>query len=223
MFRLPKWCFQCCVFIHDEIKSLSPYLCRNCFQNLPFIKKHICFKCGGGHSSDNCREEWPEYISGFKAVCTYQKPVRQWISALKYSRNLIAGRVLRDILTQWFYSNHNYLTDIDFIVPVPVHHFRLRQRGFNQTEYLLNQQSQLLVKNRIIKKIRHTPHQAGLSRSRRRLSLKKSFRSVGNPAGKTVLLFDDVCTSGGTLGEISKCLKQAGAERIKVLVLSRAV
>ncbi len=219
----PAWCYECGSYIKNETKSDSRYLCLNCYRTLPFFSKAICLKCGHSHSSINCVEKWAENISEFQAIFEYKKPVHKWISSLKYSRNLVTGKILQGFVKKWFEEKHEYLQGIDLLVSVPVHRTRLRQRGFNQSSYLLNTQKVLGPDHSIIEKNRNTSHQAGMSRTRRENNLKGSFDVRGNVKGKKILLFDDVCTTGQTLAEVSACLKNSGAKCIDVLVTSRTI
>lgn len=219
----PTWCFECQSFITSKLRSDSPYLCCGCYRKLPLLTAQTCLKCGLFHSSDSCDQEWAQHISRFQAIFAYQDPIQKWISSLKYSRRFMAGRILRGFIKEWFDSNTEYLAEIDLLLSVPVHPLRLRHRGFNQTTYLLNVQRQFPLFHNLIKKTRPTPHQASLLGSARKRNLSGSFAVTKSLHGKNVLLFDDVCTTGQTIGEISKCLLSKGAERIDVLVLSRRI
>jgi len=99
----------------------------------------------------------------------------------------------------------------------------LFRRGFNQTDYLISSVPLLKVDNRIIKKKRLTKHQAGLSRKERELNLKGAFEVKKNIAGKRILLFDDICTTGGTIRELCKLLHKNNVQEIDILVLCRTI
>jgi len=219
----PAWCYECGCYITDKKRSDSKYLCLDCHKTLPFFTKTICLKCGRSHSSINCNEEWAENISEFQTIFEYRNPVHKWISSLKYSRNLVTGKILQGFVKKWFDGKKEYLRDIDLLIPVPVHKARLRSRGFNQSSYLLNTQTALKQEHSIVRKTRNTSHQAGMSRTKRESNLKGVFEVSGAVKGKKVLLFDDVCTTGQTLSEISACLKKAGATCIDALVISRTI
>lgn len=221
-FRLiPVWCYNCSTFITESLQSESPYLCRNCYGNLPFIISPICQKCGLLHNTSECHQKWADSISAFHAIFNFCDPVHQWVNSLKYSQSFFAGKVLQDFVQRWFEKNRDKVQKLNHLVPVPVHPLRLRRRGFNQARYLLNRQKMLPIDRSILVKKRHTPQQAGLSAEERNNHLYGSFEVKKSLKGQGVLVFDDVCTTGQTLGEISRCLKGAGAERVEVLVLCR--
>jgi ComF family protein len=109
------------------------------------------------------------------------------------------------------------------VIPIPLHRFRLFNRGFNQAVFLLNKQKVLKLQTSILKKKKRTLQQAGKTRKERKANLKNAFQIVGDVKEKKVLLFDDVCTTGQTLAEASKVLKRAGAEQVDALVLCRSM
>ncbi len=220
---LPAWCFECRDFISKDRVSDSPYLCITCYRKLPFINKSKCLKCGRNHEAMICQEDWAKQISKFHAVFSYEDPVRHWISRLKYSRNLNAGKILQNFVKRWFEENRLDFEEIDVLLTVPVHLFRLKQRGFNQSNYLLNTQRGLKLRSSALRRVRHTSHQAGMSRKERSKNLKGAFRVGMSLKNKKVLLFDDVCTTGQTLSEISSSLVKAGAQQVDVFVLCRTM
>jgi ComF family protein len=133
------------------------------------------------------------------------------------------GRVLahgcRTWLEEW---------KVDVVVPVPLHPRRLRWRGFNQSVLLgreLSRVFDLSLDPFLLQREVETPPQTQLSEDERRRNVRGAFtvnpqKSVQN---RSVLLLDDVYTSGATVNECSRCLQRAGAKNIYVLTLARAV
>jgi len=220
---LPTWCFDCQKLILKSDRSDTPQLCQRCYQKVPHNTTPGCQHCGLPHESSLCTEKWARQITSFHAVFNYEEPIPRWISSLKYSSSFIAGKILQHFLDNWLTENSTYLETVDILVPIPIHPLRLRRRGFNQTRYLLNNQHQFPLKKTILRRIRQTPHQVGLSRKQREKNLRNAFKVTDSLKGKTVLIFDDVCTTGQTLGEATQVIKQAGAHRIDALVLGRAL
>ncbi len=179
--------------------------------------------CGLEHWTRSCRKQWAKKIETFHSIFYYQDPIHAWIINLKYSAGFFAGRILRDFVSSWFTEKAESLRSLDAVLPVPIHHLRLRQRGFNQTTFLLKSQNVLPLKTGWLKKKRFTSQQAGLKGRERRDNIKDSFQATPHLHSKNVLLFDDVCTTGQTLGEICACLKKAGTGQIHVLTLSRSM
>ena len=222
-FPIPRWCYLCHRFITREKSSDSFCLCGQCFESLPFFNPESCPYCGLDHSSSLCEQDWAQEVSGFFSIFNYDDPIRSWTISLKYSRNLIAGRILQQFIKTWFQEYEDQLQDLDCVIPIPLHSRRLRRRGFNQAHYLLNKQTQLPISSRLISKTKATAHQAGLSREERLLNVQNSFELQQTVKGKRILLFDDVCTTGQTLGEVTRCFMEAGAAEVHILVLCRAL
>ncbi len=108
--------------------------------------------------------------------------------------------------------------DYDVLVPVPLHPKRLRERGYNQSELLaraLSEQIGIPWKNSL-RRIRHTPHQTGMSREQRLQNLNGAFdlKRGGDVVDRRILLVDDVFTTGTTLRQCAKVLHQCGAKEI---------
>lgn len=118
--------------------------------------------------------------------------------------------------------------DIDLIVPIPLTKKKLNERGYNQTELMAKELRFMLdvpYENVLIKK-RDTGEQKSLHASERRENLKGVFAvspKASNIAGKRILLIDDVCTTGSTLSEASKVLREAGAKTIIAAAFAKTV
>lgn len=117
---------------------------------------------------------------------------------------------------------------VDWIVPVPLHWSRRWLRGFNQAEELASALAHLLNRPRLnaLRRGRRTPRLAGLSSTQRREQLQGAFttnrQTVSALDGATVLLVDDILTTGATCGAAARALKAAGVRRVVVAVIARA-
>ena len=196
---------------------------------LPFASSH-----GSDHLCGAC-ESHPNHYDTARSVGCYASSLRSVIHHYKYhtAAHLAAplGRLMWHALGTYFQS-----ADMDLVVPVPLHHRRLRSRGFNQSALLLRQWSSLAsargqqidqprIETGLLFRHRPTLAQTGLSKARRAENLRRAF-SVCNKAalkGKRVLLVDDVLTTGATANACAHVLKRAGAVRVDVLTLARAV
>jgi ComF family protein len=123
-----------------------------------------------------------------------------------------------------YWSRHPF--SVDVVVPVPLHKRRLRNRGFNQAAHLARELSRhiaVLVDRTILVRHRRTAPQVDLDFDQRRENVRGAFRCVGpEVVGKSVLLVDDVCTTGSTLEACAAALRQGGATRVQALTLARA-
>ena len=113
--------------------------------------------------------------------------------------------------------------DAELIVPVPLHPKRLKHRGFNQALLLAQAFPQAALAREAVVRTRHTPPQVGLNPKERRVNVKGAF-AVPDPAlvkGKSVLLIDDLFTTGSTVKECARVLLKAGARQVEVLTVAR--
>ena len=110
----------------------------------------------------------------------------------------------------------------DLIVPVPLHPRKKRMRGFNQAAYLAERLSELTGipwEEHLVKKIRSTRSQKKLNAIQRRQNLKNAYRVTGKIPGFSVLVVDDVYTTGSTADAMAMCLLEAGAEKVYFLTI----
>ena len=133
---------------------------------------------------------------------------------------------LRKIIHRTFTEHQKGLIG-DVVIPVPLHRLRERQRGFNQAAIiarLVCREFGLRLDTRALKRIKHTErHRAGMDANDRAQSVERAFE-VGKPgmvAGASVLLVDDVYTTGSTICAASQALLDAGAQRVTVLTVAR--
>jgi len=140
------------------------------------------------------------------------------IHGMKYDRDFAAARSLAH--TWW--QLHSAETQIDALVPVPQHRSKLRERGFNQADWLARYWSRQagVPVWRGVDKVRATTPLEGLNRVQRRHTLKGVFRVKTDPP-KRIALIDDVLTTGATAAELSRVLKRAGVEHIELWTLAR--
>jgi ComF family protein len=160
-----------------------------------------------------------EYAFDFaRSAYIFNDPLREVIHHLKYADRVSLarplGRMLRECVDREGFEG-------TVVVPVPLHRRRERQRGFNQAELLAKMLGRK-VDNKLLRRRKNTPSQTGLSRSQRTLNLAGAFEVCG-PVAESIIVVDDVLTTGSTLHEISKTLKRAGAERVEVLTVARVL
>ena len=112
------------------------------------------------------------------------------------------------------------------VIPIPISKERLRERGYNQAELLAQSLAEKIsrpLENKVLLKIKNTPSQTSLSGRERILNVRDSF-AVRNPekiSGREIILIDDISTTGATLSEAARVLKQAGAKKVIGLVVAR--
>jgi len=151
--------------------------------------------------------------------------LRQVLHSFKYEGKTFLARALVQLL-QPCCQEIGQTAAIDFVVPVPLHRTRLRTRGFNQAAILahhLGRDLKIPVKYQELRRVRQTDPQVGLSRSQRRANVRGAFRIRGAKEfkGKTLLLVDDVMTTGETVNQCAQVLKRHGAKTVFVLTVAR--
>lgn len=156
----------------------------------------------------------------------YEGAARTLVHTLKYSRGMWLARDLGDVLEGCARASFD-VGAIDTIIPVPLNAARFRKRTYNQSALLAEELSSRLgvpSPTRLLARTRHTPTQTHLTAEERRRNVAGAF-AVREPLlvrGRTVLVVDDVMTTGSTLSEIAATLKAAGAWRVWALAIARA-
>ena len=158
-----------------------------------------------------------------RALGAYEGTLRLAVHALKYQgRRSIAPRLACLLAGRC----KAVLDDADAVVPVPLHWRRRWTRGFNQSEEIARYLRLPVVC--ALRRVRHTPPQAGLGADRRAMNLRGAFapRRTGRSSGvhgRRVVLLDDVSTTGATVAACAAVLKEAGAAEVSVLTVARTL
>lgn len=212
----------------------SPGMVSSTFwSELQFIEAPFCKTCGipfsFGTLGDDmlcaaCIESEPVFDTSRSAV-VYNESSRKLVLAFKYGDQLHAIHTF----VPWMIRSGQQLIDAaDIILPVPLHHKRLRERRFNQSALLAQEIAKRAGKPyipHILLRTRHTLPQQGLNARDRRENVHGAFTVNSDYAdllkGKNILLIDDVFTSGATLNECARILKAAKAAQVNVLTIAR--
>jgi competence protein ComFC len=210
-FFFPSHCVGC--------GKVGTFFCDSCYRALPRILPPICTKCGKPESTGALCPTcwgWQSQLDGIRSPFRFDGVIRQAIHELKY-RNL---RAIASHLAGLLYT---YLqtspVEGEILVPVPLYYKRLRYRGYNQSSLIardLGKLTGLPVVEHCLNRLKDTPAQARTKTAdERRRNVVDAFSCTGDHfAGKTILLIDDVCTSGATLEACAMALKLAGASSI---------
>ncbi len=209
--------------------AFDTWLCQRCHTTLPLIVTQHCPYCQKNETpyGNACFTCAPDVGTGYDAVAIasrYDDPlVRKAIHMYKYRFARELATPLALLLAQNL--QHTPLPVPDIIIPVPLHARRLRWRGFNQAELLAKElHLQIPLEPAILKRRRYTQPQVTLrDRRAREENLRNAFTVTQPHAvhGKTILLIDDVITTGSTLTHCAAALKDAGARHVYCLVLAR--
>lgn len=188
---------------------------------------------GVAHSAElrtcNACQEMQPLFDRAVAFGAYDGELRELIHLLKYEQVLPAARVLGEMLAQAIAKLD--LTQRVLVIPVPLHGSKRRERGFNQAELIAHAAIKALPKAAVessaktLVRVRPTISQIGLTRPQRRENMRGAF-SVAHPSkvsGRSILLVDDVLTTGTTASECARVLRKAGAEKVWVATVARTL
>ena len=209
-------------------------VCWDCFSRLPVIEANRphCVRCGkvpeGAIERDflcnQCRMSPPAFDLARFAV-PFRFEMKELIHAFKYRNATWLAEDLADLL-EGCVTAHFDVGAVDWIMPVPLHPMKYARRTYNQAEYLaksLSRRTGRPCSCDLVKRIRQTPTQTHLGARARRENVRGAF-SVVRPElvrGRTILLVDDVMTTGATLSSIASSLKSAGAWRVWTATVAR--
>lgn len=217
-YLFPFHCLCCNKIINF---SKEPIICDDCKPLLPLIKGKCCSVCGlpiydGSFNTlcPRCRKRNFSFVKNYTPFL-YKDGIRNAILSLKFSKQKSKARTLGYIMAANIITQN--APSFDYVTHVPSYSFREISRGFNQAQLLaeyvsINLNSPHKV---LIKKIRDTKKQSTLKMSERLTNVKNAYKVNDiNVEGKTILLIDDVLTTGSTLYECSQVLKKAGAKAV---------
>jgi ComF family protein len=189
----------------SSLIPVEPPFCPQCGEPSPAIEG-LCGVCRkGDHAFDFAR-----------SALLFTDTLREIIHHLKYSDRISLAKPVGDLLKECL--DREPFTG-SLILPVPLHRSRARNRGFNQAELIAARLGRPIARG-LLRRRKNTPSQTGLSRSQRKRNLAGAF-AVNQPIGGSVIVVDDVYTTGSTMNEIARTLKRAGAQRVEVLTVAR--
>jgi ComF family protein len=238
---LPSWCVVCeselpwrdrvassCGNCWRSLPRMTAQKCRSCA--LPVIAvedrqsclsgqagspvPHLCITCSADPLPVGWCEAWGEYRGGLQRL----------LHAFKFERHDFLDAPLATLL-------HDTMRDrgdmaFDAIVPVPMHWTRERRRGYNQAQLLgsaLAKRIGIACDGRLLTKSRENETQSLLARSARAANVRRTFESSARVSGMSLLIVDDICTTGETLRACASELLRGGAQRVCAISVAKAV
>ena len=191
-------------------------ICDNCYCSLHLIPlEKVQFAFDKQYKNHG-------YLDGLLSLFYFEKDkeIHRIIHSIKYNNRFRTGIYFGRLFSL---RHEEFLNSqkIDYIVPVPLHHLKKAERGYNQSEYIskgISRASGIQYCCSLVKRIRYTRSQTTLTIDERRENVKNAFsvrkRNLKKIRGKNILLFDDVITTGITVSECARALKNAGANKI---------
>ena len=190
--------------------ALTPQ-CPRC--SVPFTSE-IALRYSPEHCCVTCRTRPPAFSQAW-TLYPYQSPLKEAIKLFKYQGKISLAGPMTTLMT----TALGAIPAIDLIIPVPLHPTRLREREYNQSlllAYGLSTSLHIPLSYTTLIRTRETPPQTSLTRQERLKNLRRSF-ATHTPQllkEKTVLLVDDVYTTGTTVNECAKALRKAGSGKV---------
>jgi len=225
---LPTLCVAC----REPVEGDG--VCATCWSKLSFIEPPYCPRLGIPFVYDPGPDMLsmeaianPPAYQRARAAVRYDEVARTLVHALKYHDRTD----LAPAMGRWMArAGREVLDGADMLIPVPLHWRRAWHRRFNQSGALgraIERQSGIALRGDLIRRVRATEQQVGLSRSQRASNVQGAFEvsanAKGEIAGRRLVLVDDVLTSGATLDACARTLLRAKAAQVDVLVFARVV
>lgn len=220
----PKHCAGC--------RKLGVYICNDCAKALRHSAYQSCIVCGKPHiygiTHAACRKKWG--VDAHLHIFHYNTPLKRIIASVKYhayvdALHWLLWRFRLDIYEHiCLWRNLKLVSEGTIVIPIPLHRKRLRQRGFNQSDVVAKalceitglELRHLLTREKNTVQIAKLPHD-----NTRAKQIKGAFVCVdAKPVPESVILVDDVVTTGATVQEAAKTLKRAGVERVLVFSIA---
>jgi competence protein ComFC len=230
-FFYPEICQLC---EKERATAKDGFVCSRCWQQVRFIRPPFCERCGLPFEGDltttfectNCRE-MELHFSFARSAVVAKSVVLETIHRFKYQNvlwfeNFLANLFLREAVPVLREQNW------DFIVPVPLHPVKHREREFNQAESLarhLSHATKIPLNIKLLQRVSPTVTQTLLTREQRAKNMRDAFAVGGGVKlnGEKIVLVDDVFTTGATTSACAQALKTAGAGEVCVWTVARGL
>ena len=206
-----------------------PRFCAGCDKRLSVNENSVCTECLLSIKPADKEKLENEFDRNFRTsgqisdfislyIFEKEKTLQTIIHNIKYNKKYLVGKYLGEKLAE-NYKDTFRDWNLNLIIPVPLHHLRIADRGFNQSDYIakgISKVTGIKKDNRIIKRVRFTESQTLLNPLERKLNMENAFkvRSKKKIDQKTILLVDDIITTGATVKECAKVLLLNGAKKV---------
>lgn len=195
------------------------WLCKECDNQFERITARTCSYCSRELMEEICKDciKWKkEYgiiFLGNQSIFKYNEYMKQYMSQFKFAGDYILGQFFAEELKQFVGSARDQL-----FVPIPLSEQGLHERGFNQAEMIIREA------NLPVTSCLHRLDNEKQSKKNRteRLKMKQNFQVTEKLTGKKIVLIDDIYTTGATIHQAARCLKEAGAKTIQSITIARS-
>lgn len=218
-----SWLFpsglKCLICSNEIVSDKKINLCNKCLAHLPKVESSHCLKCGEPVTIDSkycvhCKKEMPAFVKCVSPFL-FEGDVIKLVHGLKYSNKQYYAKTMSALLLSCVLEQN---INFDIVIPVPLSQTRLRERGFNQSQALCSEFARcgFAVCDSVVVRSKNTSTQTNLTKAERKLNVENAFSVVDKNVlkNKTVLVVDDVYTTGATLNSITQTLLKAGAKQV---------
>ena len=228
----PSRCIVCHRTVHCHAIDHAIEICADCYRYLPF-NQGCCTRCalplpetaGDRQLCGRCISNLPAFDYCY-SLFRYEDDIIQLVHQLKFGEKISYARSLGELLCRRLQAEIAQPGNLpDCLLPVPLHNRRLRQRGYNQSieiARVISRKLSIPIEYNLVVRQRHTAAQSGLNARQRRKNVRNAFRVSGEVKYRHMLIIDDVVTTGTTVNELARLLKQHKVSRVGVLSLARA-
>ncbi|MEW6008995.1 MAG: ComF family protein [Candidatus Omnitrophota bacterium] len=225
----PNKCLVCQTLLSQS--ATFNLLCKSCYEKITPNPAPFCQKCGlGGQKRSStdcpvCKNRDFSFDRAFSA-CIYDEPLKTLIHLFKYNSKFKLKKLFVSLLLQFIADYHLNTEVFDYLLPVPMHPSRLREREINHSQILADELSLYLkipvIADNLIRR-RQDRLQTELKFNERICNVKGAFELKDKEVfrNKNILIIDDVFTTGSTVSEISSLLKENSSPKVNVLTLAR--
>jgi ComF family protein len=213
---LPSFCTLC------HMATKEKMLCQACWDALPWHDGMACARCAGslsaGEICGECMQNAPPYQ---QTICVfyYQKPMDSLILSLKFAEKLSHAKLIGSLMAEKLTAHYTEKEKPQYLIPVPLHPTRLRERGYNQALEIARPIAKKLcipIQKTVCTRILPTLSQASRNAKKRKKNMRNAFAIATPFQAKYVAIVDDVLTTGSTVREVAQLFKKAGVSRIDV-------
>lgn len=215
-FVYPPLCLVCYCRLEDDER----FVCERCWTSFPLVEQPLLLA-----DQLDVLHNRKKYFDHSLVIFHYSETIQNLIHLMKYKSlpgiATLFGRAIGHLVQE-----RKIFYDLDMIIPVPLHSLRYRERGFNQATLIareIGRLTQIPVKDKVLKRIRYTRQQAKFNKEERAENVRNAFRvtDASIVKEKNVALVDDVLTTGSTMNECAKVLRQCGARQITTITIVR--
>ena len=212
----PRWCFVCGKFLDKSHHNL----CEKCIHQLPYWPTEMCPICLA--ECKFCIQSINWSIDNGYALFRYANPVKKWVALYKYYHNFYTGKMLSLFLQLWI-EKRNFLEKYDYVFSIPQYRRDIFRKNIDTNLWLLKKNYLLNKKIQYCEKKIYVGKQTEKS-FEQRYALRNQdifLYNTENIQGKSILLFDDICTTGSTFVSFARSLRKYFPKKVDFLCIAR--